>query len=71
MPKKLIGHVLLLLAAISAIAGLATLLPWHAEITNDFGYKSLCPFAPWSSLILLATGGVLWVVRQYIFTRVE
>jgi hypothetical protein len=63
--------VLLILALAAVAAGLGTLIPANAKIVNDLGYKSMCPFAPWSTLILLAAGGVLWVVRQYILTRVE
>jgi hypothetical protein len=67
--KKFIGLVLLLLVVAAAAAAMGTLIPANASIVNDIGYKSMCPFAPWSTLILLAGGGVLWVIRQYILTR--
>jgi len=71
MLKKTVGAALLILATAAAALGIATLFPAHASQANDLGYQSLCPFAPWSTLILLVTGGVLWVIRQYILTRVE
>jgi len=69
MSKKQIGAGLLI--AVFALVGLAviTLLPLAASKPNDIGYVSTCPFAPWSSLVLLLGAGVLWVVRQYILTR--
>jgi hypothetical protein len=71
MLKKIVGAVLMIVAIAAMASGLGTLLPAHATQANDLGYKSLCPFAPWSTLILLVTGGVMWVIRQYILTRVE
>ena len=71
MVKKTVGAVLLVLAIASAGAGLATLIPASAPHANDLGYMSLCPFAPWSTLILLLLAGVIWVVRGYILTRTD
>ena len=68
--KKIIGVVLLILVLSAVAAAMGTLVPGSAAIVNDMGYRSLCPFAPWSTLILLAGGGLLWVVRQYLLTRV-
>jgi len=53
------------------LAGLAviTLLPYGAAKTNDLGYGSLCPFAPWSTLALAAAGGLVVAVRHYLMTR--
>jgi hypothetical protein len=44
-------------------------LPFSASKTNDLGYFSACPFAPWSTLALLLAAGVLWAIRQYLLTR--
>ena len=62
-----------LLVLISILAGLAiwTLLPFPASKPNDLGYVSTCPFAPWSSLALLLTAGLIWAIRQYFLRRVE
>jgi hypothetical protein len=71
MSKKNLGTALLFLVALGVAAAVATLLPLPAPRGNDIGYVSLCPFAPWSTLILLAVAGVIWVVRSYILTRVQ
>jgi hypothetical protein len=57
---------LLALAGLLAVLGLATLLPVSSSKTNDLGYASLCPFAPWSSLALLLAAGLAWAVRRYL-----
>ena len=57
---------LLLLAGAFAATAAVTLLPYAATKTNDFGYFSLCPFAPWSTLALAFVAGVIWVVRSYL-----
>jgi hypothetical protein len=61
----------LLLAGVWVLAALAiwTMLPLSAPKSNDLGYISACPFAPWSTLMLLLGAGILWVVRQYFLTR--
>ncbi len=63
----------ILLSLIVVLVGLAiiTLLPFAAPKPNDLGYVSTCPFAPWSSLALLAVAGLLWAVRKYLITRAE
>jgi hypothetical protein len=33
---------------------------------SDLGYRTLCPFAPWSTVTLLFLAGLAWVVRQHI-----
>ena len=69
MSKKHIGTGLLVVVFVLAGLALLTMLPFAAARPNDIGYVSTCPFAPWSTLVLLLGGGVLWVVRQYILTR--
>jgi len=32
---------------------------------SDLGYYALCPFAPWSTLILLVCVGVCWMLRGH------
>ena len=59
----------LLLAGSLLLAALAlvTLLPFSSNnIKSDLGYTSLCPFAPWSTLTLLAGAGLLWLIRAYV-----
>jgi len=69
MSKNQIGTGLLIIVFVLAGLALWTLLPFAAARPNDIGYVSTCPFAPWSSLVLLLGAGVLWVVRQYLLTR--
>ena len=63
----------LLLALVIVLAGSAafTLLPFSAPKANDLGYVSACPFAPWSTLVLLLAAGVVWAIRQYLMTRAD
>ena len=63
----------MLLALVIVLAGLAvfTLLPFSASKANDLGYVSACPFAPWSTLVLLLAAGVVWAIRQYLVTRAD
>jgi hypothetical protein len=57
---------LLVLAGAFAIAALVTMWPYSAATkTNDLGFLSLCPFAPWSALVLLAGAGLVLVIRAY------
>jgi len=60
---------LLGLALILVALAIWTALPFSASKTNDLGYSSACPFAPWSTLALLLVAGVLWAIRQYLLTR--
>jgi len=63
----------ILLGLVVLFVGLAvlTLLPFTAPRANDFGYMSICPFAPWSTLALLLVAGVIWAIRQYLVTRAD
>lgn len=66
-----------ILAAIGAlfwiIAAVVTLVPEAGQRLNRMGWASTCPFAPWSSLVLvtLATGCLAaipilrWLVRRF------
>jgi hypothetical protein len=71
MSKKQVGAGLLMAVFALVALALATILPFSAARPNDIGYVSTCPFAPWSTLVLFLGAGVLWVVRQYISTRVD
>jgi hypothetical protein len=69
MSTKTIGAVLLVLAIAAVGTAIVTLIPATALHGNDLGYFSLCPFAPWSTLMLVLLAGVIWVVRGYVLTR--
>jgi hypothetical protein len=70
MPKQKLLNVLLAVAALLIALALITLLPFSSgNIRSDLGYASLCPFAPWSTLTLLAFAGLVWIVRAYVKTQ--
>lgn len=71
MAKKIAGAVLLVLAIAAIGSAILTLIPAHTSHKSDLGYFSLCPFAPWSTLMLLVVAGIFWVVRGYILTRTD
>lgn len=71
MAKKIITTAMLIAAAALIALAVATLLPIGTAKPNDFGYVSFCPFAPWSTLMLLLGAGVLWAVRNYVLTRID
>jgi hypothetical protein len=66
MSRQPVSSTLLILAAILAIAGLATLIPSHSKLISDLGYYTLCPFAPYSTGALLLLAGLAWAVRSHI-----
>lgn len=66
MSKGTIGTLLLSGAVLFAVSGAVTLIPYHATMISDLGYYTLCPFAPWSTLVLLAFAGACWILRRYV-----
>jgi hypothetical protein len=72
MAKQTASSALLVLVIFLTGGAVATLLPIAPSPNPTLaGYSSWCPFAPWSTLMLLLVGGVLWVIRQYIRTRLS
>jgi hypothetical protein len=70
MPKQKLLKVLAVVAALIVALALVTLLPFSSNnIKSDLGYSSLCPFAPWSTLTLLASAGLVWLIRAYVKTQ--
>ena len=62
----------LLIAAYLLIgAAVLTLIPSDVKIASDLGYHSLCPFAPWSALLLLLAAGILAAFRSYLMSRTD
>lgn len=53
-------------AILFAVLAAVTLVPSSAPMVSDLGYRTLCPFAPWSTLTLLFLGWLAWVLRGYI-----
>ena len=52
-------------AGLLLLAGASTLIPWpQAPEANVIGYRSLCSFAPFSTLICLMGANVLLTLRK-------
>ncbi|SCY71853.1 hypothetical protein [Desulfoluna spongiiphila] len=52
-------------AGLLLLAGASTLIPWtQASEANVIGYRSLCSFAPFSTLICLMGANVLLTLRK-------
>ena len=66
MTRQLLSTLLLWAAVLLIALAAVTLLPYSSPRINDFGYHSLCPFAPYSSGTLLLGAGLAWVVRAYL-----
>lgn len=60
-----------LLMAVYVFLGSAvlTLIPTTGEVVSDLGYPSLCPFAPWSTLLSLLGAGIVSAWRSYQMSR--
>ena len=68
MTTDRMSKLLLMTSVILAIAGLMTLVPWAgANKLNILGYKSLCTFAPVSTLIMLFVSNTLYGIRKKKF----
>jgi hypothetical protein len=58
---------LLYISAIGLVVSAAvTLIPYSALTVSDMGYRTLCTFAPWSTITLLFLAGLGWVIRRHI-----
>jgi hypothetical protein len=69
MPNQKLLNFLLAVALLLATLAIVTVLPFSSNnIRSDLGYSSLCPFAPWSTLTLLAGAGLAWLIRAYART---
>ncbi|VFQ43542.1 hypothetical protein [Desulfoluna butyratoxydans] len=54
------------------LAGAGTLVPWaQATETNVIGYRSLCSFAPFSTLICLMGANILLTLRKRLTAASE
>jgi hypothetical protein len=66
MSRQTLSALLLASAILLLVLALATLAPSSALVTSDLGYRTFCPFAPWSTLTLLFFAGLAWVVRAHV-----
>lgn len=65
------NQTLLIAAYLLVGAAALTLIPSDVKIASDLGYHSLCPFAPWSALLLLLAAGVIAAMRAYIMSPTD
>jgi len=66
MSRQTLSFLFLASAAVFLLLAVATLVPFPSTTLSDLDYYSLCPFAPWSTLMLLFVAGVSWVLRRHI-----
>jgi len=66
MSSKTSSSLLLGAAIIFAALAAVTLFPSPSSMLSDLGYFALCPFAPWSTLVLLLGTAVCWLLRGYL-----
>jgi hypothetical protein len=59
--------ILLGLTIISALLAVTTLIPAGTNPPSVLGYRSLCVWAPWSTLILAALAGTSCKLRSRFF----
>jgi hypothetical protein len=66
MSRQTLITLLFWIAILLVVLATVTLLPFPSPRINDLGYRSLCPFAPYSSGTLLLAAGLGWIVRTYL-----
>lgn len=66
MSRQTLSFLLLAGAVVCLALAIATLLPFPSLILSDLGYHALCPFAPWSTLMLLLLGGIGWALHSHV-----
>lgn len=60
--KDISYRIVITLSVLFLLAGVLTLVPWSAIGTpNMLGYRSVCPAAPTSTILLLAAGAALYL----------
>jgi hypothetical protein len=69
MSRQTLSSLLLAGTILLLVLAAATLLPSSSLMVSDLGYRTFCPFAPWSTLTLLFLAGLGWVVRRHVNTQ--
>lgn len=68
MRKPGLYKLFLIFTMLCTLAAIITLIPSpHDPETNFLGYKSMCSFTPWSTLICLAVAGASCKIRKTFF----
>jgi len=66
MSRQNLSSLLYIFAILLAAGAVTTLVPYASPRISDMGYRTLCPFAPWSTITLLFLAGLGWVIRRHI-----
>jgi len=69
MSRQTLSFLFLAGAVVFLLLAVATLVPFPSTTISDLGYYTLCPFAPWSTLMLLFGAGVSWALRRHIASQ--
>ena len=70
--KQLKSKAMAVSAGLLILAGASTLIPWaNVGEANVIGYKSLCPFAPFSTLICMMGANILLTLRKRLAAAPE
>jgi hypothetical protein len=69
MSRQNLSFLLLASAVMFLALAIVTLLPFPSSTISDLGYHALCPFAPWSTLMLLFLGGLSWALHRHVNVR--
>ena len=69
MSRQTLSSILLAIASILLVLGLATAVPYHSKMISDLGYYTFCPFAPYSTGTLLLLAGLAWIVRRHVMAQ--
>ena len=69
MAPKTRDQALLVVVYVFLGSAILTLIPSDTNIVSDLGYHSLCPFAPWSTLLSLLGAGITCAFRSYQMQR--
>jgi hypothetical protein len=66
MSRQNLSFLLLAGAVMFLALAMVTILPFPSSTISDLGYYALCPFAPWSTLMLLFLGGLSWALHRHV-----
>jgi hypothetical protein len=66
MSRQTLNYILLGAALLFLALAVATVVPYPSLVISDLGYHTFCPFAPWSTLILLLLAGLSWLFRRHV-----
>jgi hypothetical protein len=69
MSRQSLSAVFFTIAILFAALAALTLVPFSSLKRSDLGYFALCPFAPWSTLMLLFVAGVGWALHRHTNQR--